>query len=638
MRLTKLLVVVAGFVLVGGSAGCSDDDGGPESQLGSLDASGDGPGDGASSDGAGDGSGDGAGTGFAMIGAPGGRVSSADGVLTLEFPRGALTQPVMITVGPAAMAAAGTLGAAYDVAPRGLRPAKPVRIIFNPPATAGDGGAGASAGVAAAFDGNHWIPLAAAKPDGTSGAKVGSASVLGSFALVPGFCSACTTTCDPAACHFGPDNSVAGKCAMYGNGCSRCVPTCDGDGDGFCPGHPAQELPGGDCDDSTSLVSPGALEVCGNRIDDDCDGQIDEGCTPCTGDGDCSAGLQACINGFCDVCETGCNPATCAFGDGAAAVLGRCQEFGKGCSRCVPACDKDGDGYCAGDPGNHQKGGDCDDSNPNVHPDGVEVCGNGIDDDCNGAIDELCASCTSNADCKASQGCRDGTCATCSAACTADTCRFGVTETDKGVPGKCVPFGNGCNVCVPVCDGDGDGFCPGGPGNGQPGGDCRDNDPAVRPGAVEVCGNGVDDNCDGHVDEGCTVCARDAECPQGFEACIDGVCNVCPRDCDPATCRFGVKDQMPGSGVAGRCFPYGGGCTRCVPTCDQDGDGFCPGQPGNDQLGGDCNDQDPAIKPTALEICGNKIDDNCDGRIDEGCATCAQANTCAMMESCSTGR
>jgi hypothetical protein len=44
-------------------------------------------------------------------------------------------------------------------------------------------------------------------------------------------------------------------------------------------------------------------------------------------------------------------------------------------------------------------------------------------------------------------------------------------------------------------DGDGDGYdwCN----------DCRDDDPAVHPGAAEICGNGVDDNCNGVVDDGC---------------------------------------------------------------------------------------------------------------------------------------
>ena len=33
--------------------------------------------------------------------------------------------------------------------------------------------------------------------------------------------------------------------------------------------------------------------------------------------------------------------------------------------------------------------------------------------------------------------------------------------------------------------------------------ECRDGDPAVHPGAVESCGNAIDDNCDGVVYEGC---------------------------------------------------------------------------------------------------------------------------------------
>jgi hypothetical protein len=35
--------------------------------------------------------------------------------------------------------------------------------------------------------------------------------------------------------------------------------------------------------------------------------------------------------------------------------------------------------------------------------------------------------------------------------------------------------------------------------------DCNDNDPAVNPGAEEVCENNADDNCNGETDEGCVV-------------------------------------------------------------------------------------------------------------------------------------
>jgi CotH kinase protein/Putative metal-binding motif len=52
-----------------------------------------------------------------------------------------------------------------------------------------------------------------------------------------------------------------------------------------------------------------------------------------------------------------------------------------------------------------------------------------------------------------------------------------------------------CEHGQPADDKDGDGvvWCD----------DCADNDPSVHPGAVEVCGNNVDDNCSGVVDENC---------------------------------------------------------------------------------------------------------------------------------------
>jgi hypothetical protein len=100
-------------------------------------------------------------------------------------------------------------------------------------------------------------------------------------------------------------------------------------------------------------------------------------------------------------------------------------------------------------------------------------------------------------------------------------------------------------------------------------------------------------------------------------------------------------DNVPGSGVQGRCADHGQGCSACVPACDVDGDGFCTAEnpgPGLEQNGGDCDDTKATVYPGAREICGNMIDDDCNGAVDDGCTTCQMAAMCGATQSCSSGR
>ncbi|WP_291318177.1 MopE-related protein [Desulfuromonas sp.] len=84
---------------------------------------------------------------------------------------------------------------------------------------------------------------------------------------------------------------------------------------------------------------------------------------------------------------------------------------------------------------------DCNDNDPAINPGAAEICTDGIDNNCDGFTD-------------------------------------GADPTCGGGP----------------VDADGDGY--------DDTVDCDDSDPAVNPGATEIC-NGIDDNCDSVVDEGC---------------------------------------------------------------------------------------------------------------------------------------
>ncbi|MBM4398463.1 MAG: putative metal-binding motif-containing protein, partial [Deltaproteobacteria bacterium] len=332
-------------------------------------------------------------------------------------------------------------------------------------------------------------------------------------------------------------------------------------------------LTGQDCDDAKGAVHPGAIEVCGNLVDEDCDGQTDEpGCSGCTdwyldadGDGFGAAGtsptcLSAPSGNWRAPVAGDCNDADAAVFPG---QVEKCNSKDDDCdaatdeARTAEACgtdgytvfykDSDADTWglandtrctCSGvAPYTATRAGDCSDSNSAANPGKAELCSTAFDDDCNGVVND------------------DG-----SAGCTAF-----YTDADRD------GWGTGTSRCK--CS-------PAAPVDAAQAGDCLDTDPAVYPGVTEKC-NGKDDDCDGATDE-------------------ERVAGTCGQDGYVA---FYQDHDRDGHGVAGT--------TKCL----------CGGTGEWDALvGNDCDDGNNAINPTEDEIC-NGVDDNCNNQTDEVGAT-----------------
>jgi len=204
-----------------------------------------------------------------------------------------------------------------------------------------------------------------------------------------------------------------------------------------------------------------------------------------------------------------------------------------------------------------------------------------------------------------------------------------------------------CNESTLGPDGDGDGFsstacCN---GLGTCGTDCDDTRATVNDTALETC-DGVDNDCDGVVDDGLTPIAYAADCDlDGFgdatapgmaactmpvlppAACAGGEWVLNATDCDDgdASVHRGATDFC-GDTVDSDCDPT----TAGRPTMwfrDADDDGFygapvdeitsCTRPPGHARTPGDCNDADPTTRPGAAERCDNR-DNDCDALVDDG--------------------
>ncbi|MEQ1568774.1 MAG: MopE-related protein [Myxococcota bacterium] len=287
-----------------------------------------------------------------------------------------------------------------------------------------------------------------------------------------------------------------------------------------------------------------AAEVC-NGVDDDCNGQVDEGVA------------------------------------------------------IVAYLDRDGDQH--GDPGSSVSvcalvagvsagSDDCDDADSGVHPDADERC-DGRDQDCDGVPDD------------------------------------GLPEVDGWVDADQDGAGD------PARPTRGCGLPPDGVANAE---DCDDGDAAVGPNAVESC-NGRDDDCDGDPDEELLV-ARWVDGDGDGWGNDDAAADVCPELAGfadrPGDCDDGDPDRNPDATEVcdGRDDDCDGSIDQGVDELlhrDLDLDGFgdpvvtlrtCGGLPGWVDDATDCNDVDAAAFPGNLETC-DTVDNDCDAAVDEDLPT-----------------
>ena len=199
----------------------------------------------------------------------------------------------------------------------------------------------------------------------------------------------------------------------------------------------------------------------------------------------------------------------------------------------------------------------------------------------------------------------------------------GSLPVDSGTP---VEPGDGDTGVSPPADLDSDGVS-------VEMGDCDDADPSIYPGAEEVC-DGIDNNCDGTVDEGVLLTLYVDYDADGFgsdslttEACVaEGMWVESSSDCDdldpstypeaPELCD-GFDNDCDGTideDVVSTLYVDGDGDGHGDPTSAVDG---CLPSEGVVATSGDCNDGDPSIFPDAEEVCDG-VDNDCDMVIDDG--------------------
>jgi hypothetical protein len=282
--------------------------------------------------------------------------------------------------------------------------------------------------------------------------------------------------------------------------------TCDRDNDSY----PSPQCGGDDCDDQSDLIHPGAPELC-NGLDDDCDGERDNGLATSTlyADddfdrfGDPNNTVEVCgeLDGYvsnfgdCDDNDRRVNPDADEYCTGRDENCDGLIDY-RAVDRRILKVDADGDGFgnpdiftrvCPGTPGYTTDGSDCNDQDADIFPNADELC-DGQDNDCDGETDN---NATDSINGYVDQD-RDG---------------FG----DDSAPILACALADGIAIVS---------------------GDCDDTDDRRSPGVPETC-DGLDNDCDLDVDEDAEDCLPDCSAPiAGLANTIAGLRTTTPNILD----------------------------------------------------------------------------------------------------------
>ena len=239
---------------------------------------------------------------------------------------------------------------------------------------------------------------------------------------------------------------------------------------------------------------------------------------------------------------------------------------------------------------------DCDDTRAAIHPAADELCDNGFDDDCSGAINDDAI----------------------------DANHLAWDHDSDGYPGL--------DTTTVTCDVAGGGWYD----LTVTAIDCDDSDPDVSPSAVEVC-NGADDDCSGAIDDGAADATEwwlDADGDgYGDPSAAATACDAPSPSFVPAASEHDCDDSdsltFPGNpevcdGRDNDCSGVADDHVTDAPSWhpDEDGDGYgahagavqaCLAPEGTVLDATDCDDTDGSIHPGAEDTPGDSVDQDCDG-------------------------